>query len=1019
MVLLQEVFDDVHSQSQFLMQNLLNNLLQTPMMIQFYNMFRQAGAVPRLKHMALVWVLAGVSAMAQDLTVSGKVQESNGSALPGVSVLVKGTARGTQTDAEGNFKIATPANATLVFSFVGMTTQEVAVGNRTTVSVTLLNDNKQLAEVVVIGYGTQRKKDLTGSIASITSADFNKGNIATPDQLVAGKVAGVQITPNGGAPGAGSTIRIRGGASLNASNDPLIVIDGVPLDNSELKGAPNPLSLINPNDIESFNILKDASATAIYGSRASNGVIMITTKKGKKGDVMRVNLSTQASIGQRTGQIEVLSADDFRALVNQYGTATQKALLGSAVTDWQKEIYRTAVSTDNNLSVTGSVKNMPYRVSVGYTNQNGILKTSNMGRTSASVGLTPMLLNNHLKVDINVKASSIKNRFANQGAIGAAVAFDPTQPIVSGNESYGGYFEWVNADGKPNTIATRNPLGLLSLTDDKSTVNRSIGNMQLDYKFHFLPELHANLNVGYDISKSDGNKLIPALAASNFSNGGEKTVYTQDRSNKLLDFYFNYVKDLTKDTRLDLTAGYSYQDFLNTTTSITKDAGETKIINDSPYKTQNTLVSFFGRANLNLQDRYLLTFTLRRDGSSRFAKENRWGTFPSAAFAWKINEMEFLKNSDVLSDLKLRLGYGVTGQQDVGQNFAYLARYTPSTATAQQQLGNTFYTTLRAEGYNANIKWEQTVTQNVGLDFAFKKARLSGSIDYYRKETTDLLNVVPIAAGTNLTNEILSNVGSIENKGLELLLNYNAVSKEDFTLDLGFNATYNENKITKLTSANDPGYKGVLVGGIAGGVGSTIQIHSVGYPASSYFVAQQVYDENGKPVEGVYVDRNQDGKITVDDYYHYKSPAPRVFIGFNAQTSYKKWSGGFVVRGNFGNYMYNNIVSTLGVLQAFQGANNSLGNVVPNVNVTQFATPQYFSDYYMENASFLRMDNLFAGYDLGKLFGGKTTTRVSATVQNVFVITKYTGLNPEVSGGIDNNIYPMPRTYTLGLNIGF
>ncbi len=989
------------------------------MMIYFYNMFWQVGAAPRLKLVVLVWLLAVASAMAQDLTVSGKVQESNGATLPGVSVLVKGTTRGTQTDAEGNFKIVTPANATLVFSFVGMTTQEVAVGNRTTISVTLLNDNKQLAEVVVIGYGTQRKKDLTGSIASITAADFNKGNIATPDQLVAGKVAGVQITPNGGAPGAGSTIRIRGGASLNASNDPLIVIDGVPLDNGELKGAPNPLSLINPNDIESFNILKDASATAIYGSRASNGVIMITTKKGKKGDVMRVNLSTQASVGQRTGQVEVLSADDFRALVNQYGTSAQKSLLGSAVTDWQKEIYRTAVSTDNNLSVTGSVKNMPYRVSVGYTNQNGILTTSNMGRTSASVGLTPMLLDNHLKVDINVKASSVKNRFANQGAIGAAVDFDPTQPIFSGKESYGGYFEWVNADGKPNTIATRNPLGLLNLTDDRSTVNRSIGNMQLDYKFHFLPQLHANLNVGYDVSKSEGNKHIPALAASNFSNGGEKTVYTQDRSNKLLDFYFNYVKDLTRDTRIDLTAGYSYQDFLNTTTSITKDAAETKIINDSPYKTQNTLVSFFGRANLNLQDRYLLTFTLRRDGSSRFAKDNRWGTFPSAAFAWKINEMEFLKNSNVLSDLKLRLGYGVTGQQDVGQNFAYLVRYTPSTATAQQQLGNTFYTTLRAEGYNANIKWEQTVTQNVGLDFAFKKARVSGSIDYYRKETTDLLNVVPVAAGTNLTNEILSNVGSIENKGLELLLNYNAISKEDFTLDLGFNATYNENKITKLTSANDPNYKGVLVGGIAGGVGSTIQIHSVGYPASSYFVAQQVYDQNGKPVEGVYVDRNQDGKITVDDYYHYKSPAPRVFIGFNAQTSYKKWSGGFVVRGNFGNYVYNNIVSTRGVLQAFQGANNSLANVVPNVNVTQFATPQYFSDYYMENASFLRMDNLFAGYDLGKLFGGRTSARVSATVQNVFVITKYTGLNPEVSGGIDNNIYPMPRTYTLGLNIGF
>jgi TonB-linked SusC/RagA family outer membrane protein len=990
------------------------------MIIQFYQLENRSSVrLRRLGYLMMVWVLASMSLVAQDRAVSGKVTESNGAILPGVSVLVKGTVRGTQTDGNGNYKLEVPANATLVFSFVGMLTQEVPVATRTTIDVVLENDNKQLAEVVVIGYGSQRKKDLTGSIAAINSADFNKGNIATPDQLVAGKVAGVQITPNGGAPGAGSTIRIRGGASLNASNDPLIVIDGVPLDNGEVRGAANPLSLINPNDIESFNILKDASATAIYGSRASNGVIMITTKKGKKGDVMRVNLSTQASVAQRTGQIDVLSADEFRTLVNTYGTATQKSLLGAANTNWQDQIYRTAISTDNNLSVTGSLKSTPYRVSVGYTNQNGILKTSNMGRTSASIGLTPMLLNNHLKVDINLKGSSINNTFANQGAIGAAVAFDPTQPIFSGKEAYGGYYEWVNADGKPNTIATRNPLGLLNLTNDKSKVLRSIGNMQLDYKFHFLPELHANLNLGYDLSKSDGNKLIPAFAASNFSNGGEKTVYTQDRSNKLLDFYLNYVKDISKDIRLDLMAGYSYQDFINTTTSITKDAAETKTINDSPYKTQNTLVSVFGRANLNLQDRYLLTFTLRRDGSSRFAKENRWGTFPSAAFAWKINEMDFLKGSNVLSDLKLRLGYGVTGQQDVGQNFAYLARYTPSTATAQQQLGNTFYTTLRAEGYNANIKWEQTTTQNVGLDFAFKKARLSGSIDYYIKKTTDLLNVVPIAAGTNLTNEILSNVGSIENQGVELLLNYNAISTEDFTLDLGFNATYNQNKITKLTSANDPNYKGVLVGGIAGGVGSTIQIHSVGYPASSFFVAQQVYDEAGKPIEGVYVDRNKDGKITIDDYYHYQSPAPRVFLGFNAQATYKQWSGGFVMRGNFGNYVYNNIVSTNGVLQAFQGANNSLANVVPNVNVTQFARPQYFSDYYMENGSFLRMDNLFAGYNLGNVFGGKTTARVAATVQNLFVITKYTGLNPEVSGGIDNNIYPIPRTYTLGLNIGF
>ncbi|MFN3852351.1 MAG: SusC/RagA family TonB-linked outer membrane protein [Spirosomataceae bacterium] len=963
-------------------------------------------------------LLFSISTFAQK-TITGTVTDAtDGSGLPGTTVTIKGSTKGTVTDAEGKFSVAAGEKDVLVFSGIGYVSQEVAVGNRSVIDVKLVSDAKVLSEVVVIGYGTQKKKDLTGSIASISSADFNKGNIATADQLVNGKIAGVQITPNGGAPGAGSTIRIRGGASLNASNDPLIVIDGVPLDNGEVRGAPNPLSLINPNDIESFNILKDASATAIYGSRASNGVIMITTKKGKKGDVMRVNLNVQGSVAQGTGMVDVLSADEFREVINRVGTADQKKVLGTANTDWQKEIYRTAISTDNNLSITGSYKNTPYRVSVGYTNQNGILKTSNMGRTSASIGLTPMLLNNKLKVDINLKGSLINNRFGNQGAIGAAMAFDPTQPVFSGKEVYGGYWEWVNADGTPNTIAPRNPLGLLNLTDDRSDVMRSIGNIQFDYALPFLPDLKANLNLGYDVSSSDGKKLIPAFAASNFSNGGERTIYTQDKSNKLLDFYLNYAKNIGKN-RLDVMLGYSYQDFINQGTSITKNENESKTFTDNPYKTQNTLVSFFGRANLSIQEALLLTFTLRRDGSSRFAENNRWGTFPSAALAWKLNELKFLKDSDIFSDLKLRVGYGVTGQQDVGQNFAYLARYTPSLSNAQYQFGNTFYTTLRPEGYNANIKWEQTVTQNIGLDFGLKKLRLSGSFDYYVKNTSDLLNVIPVAAGNNLTNEILSNIGSIENNGVEFMLNWNAINKKDFSWDFGFNITRNSNKITKLTSANDPNYKGVLTGGIAGGVGSTIQIHSVGFPASSFFVAQQVYDEAGNPIEGVYVDKNQDGKITVDDYYHYKSPAPALFLGFNTQFNYKKLSGGFVLRGNVGNYVYNNIVSTRGVYQAFQGSNGYLGNMVPNVLATNFTKPQYFSDYYIENGSFLRMDNLFFGYDLGSLFGGKTTTRLAATVQNVFQITNYTGLNPEVSNGIDNNIYPMPRTYTLGVNIGF
>jgi iron complex outermembrane receptor protein len=963
---------------------------------------------------------ASISVFAQN-NVSGTVKDAkDGSGLPGVTVQVKGTNKGMQTNVDGKFQLSVPSNAILVFSFIGKASQEITVGNQSVIDVALEDDVKTLNEVVVIGYGSQKKKDLTGSVAAINSEDFNKGNIASPDQLVVGKVAGVQITSNGGAPGAGSTIRIRGGASLNANNDPLIVIDGVPLDNSGITGSPSALSMINPNDIESMNILKDASATAIYGSRASNGVILITTKKGAKGSALKVNFSSQASAAQSTGYINVLSADEFRTLINEKGTTAQKAVLGTANTDWQKQIYRTAISTDNNLSVTGSLQNVPFRVSVGYTDQNGILKTSNMGRTSASIGVSPTFLNNHLKVDVNLKGSSVDNTFANTGAIGAALAFDPTQPVYSGNNNYGGYWEWLNADGKPNTIAPRNPLGLLNLTSDKSTVQRSIGNIQLDYKFHFLPELRANMNVGYDISKSDGTKLVPAFAAVNYSTAGEKTVYTQNKTNKLFDFYLNYAKDLTAlKSRVDVMAGYEYQDFLTESTNLRTNAEGSTVLTDSPYKTQNTLVSFFGRLNYTFDQKYLLTVTVRQDGSSRFSKDNRWGTFPSAALAWKLNEMDFLKNSNTISELKIRAGYGITGQQDIGQNFAYLPRYTASLDNAQYQLGNTFYTTLRAEGYDANIKWEQTATTNAGIDFAFKKARLSGSIDYYFKNTTNLLNVIPVAVGTNLTNQLLTNVGSMENQGVELMLNYNPIHTDKFDWNVAFNATYNENKITKLTNNSDPTYQGVLVGGISGGVGSTVQIHSVGYPAYSFYVLKQVYDANGKPVEGVYVDNKADGVSNVDDQYRYKSPAPKVFLGFNSQMSYDNWSLGFVLRSNIGNYVYNNIKSSNGAYINFSGSNGYVANINPNVYETQFAKSQLFSDYYIENASFLRMENITLGYTFKNVMGNKINMRLNATAQNVFTVTKYSGLNPEVSGGIDNNVYPVPRTYSLGLNIGF
>ncbi|MFN8354907.1 MAG: TonB-dependent receptor [Spirosomataceae bacterium] len=970
--------------------------------------------------LVLACMLVGSAAFSQDRMVSGVVKDKSGASLPGVSVSVKGTTRGAQTDVNGAYKISVPSAATLVFSFIGMQAQELVVGNRSTLDVVMVDDAKTLNEVVVIGYGSQKKKDLTGAINTISSQDFIKGNIATPEQLVAGKLAGVQITSNGGAPGAGSTIRIRGGSSLNANNDPLIVIDGVPLESGGISGAANALSFINPNDIETFSILKDASATAIYGSRASNGVILITTKKGRQGDRLHLTVSSVLSSAQKMGKIDVLSADDFTTLVNQRGTAAQKALLGKSNTDWQEQIYRSAFSHDNNLSLTGSVKNVPFRASLGYIDQNGILKTSNMNRLSGSVGISPSLLDNHLKIDLNYKGITINNRFADQGAIGAAVTFDPTQPVLSGNEKFGGYFEWLDPATKlPNTLATRNPVGLLDQRQDKSTVNRSIMNAVFDYKFHGLPDLRANLNVGLDLSNSNGTRYIPATAAASYSRGGVDGTYTQKRNNKTFEFYLNYVKELKAiDSRIDVMGGYSYQDFLKENTDLDKNI-KGDVFNNTFYKTQNTLVSFYGRANYALKGRYLLTFTLRRDGSSRFSPDNRWGTFPSAAFAWKISEEDFVSKSNVFSDLKLRLGWGVTGQQDVFGDYPYLARYTLSEPTAQYQFGNNFITTLRPEGYDANIKWEQTETQNIGLDFGIKAARISGSIDLYRRKTKDLLSVIPVPAGSNLTNQILTNVGNIENSGVEFTINTNPVHGKEFNLDLGFNITYNKNQITNLTKVADPTFPGVLVGGIAGGVGNTIQIHTVGYPTFAYYVYKQVYDEKGKPIEGLYADLNGDGKITPDDRYRYQQPAAKLFLGFNAQATYKNLSASFVMRSNIGNYMYNNVFSERAVYRNIAGTNNYLSNVSPNVNETGFSNNQYFSDYYIENASFARLDNITLGYRLGSLFGKNTNAQLTAIAQNVLVITKYKGLDPEIQGGIDNNFYPRPRTYSLGINLSF
>ena len=976
----------------------------------------------------IMLLLIAQTSFAQNRTITGKVTDSkDGSGVAGVTVSAKGSRAGTTTSADGSFTLSVPSGATtLVISSVGFATQEVSIDGKNSIGVSLVGTSTVLNEVVVTGYGSVRRKDLTSAITTITSKDFTKGPITTPEGLINGRVAGVQITTPSGAPGAGARILIRGGASLSASNSPLIVVDNVPLDNNGISGAANPLSLINPNDIESFNILKDASATAIYGNRASNGVIIITTKKGKTGKV-KVNFSTLNSLYTVAKKTEVLSAGEFTSMVKSQGNAAQQALLGTSNTNWQDEIYQNAFGTDNNISLSGGIQKLPYRFSLGYLNQQGILTTGKLSRFSGFLNLSPTLLNNHLKVDFNLRGASTDTRFANEGAIGAAAAFDPTQSVRNSNGRFGGYFEWIN-NNQPYGLAPRNPVALLELREDKSKVKRAIGNLQLDYKLHFLPELRFNVNIGFDRSQGEGTINVPDSAGQAYlstsptgqKTSGLKNQYEQKKKNKLLDAYVNYVKSFRSiKSDVDIMAGYGYQDFLTQSPSFPgrgANGVEYSPANPFPFESENTLISYYGRFRYALMGKYLVTVNVRRDGSSRFNPDLRWKTFPGISVAWVLSEEKGIKAISAISNLKLRYGYGKTGQQDVGDNYPYLARYTIGTNTAQYQFGNGFYTVYRPVGYDYNLKWEETSSYNFGLDFGFLNGRINGSLDFYTKKTKDLLSVIPVPAGTNFTNELLTNVGNMNNEGFEVSINATVFKTKKASWDAGFNISYNKNEITKLTKVNDPNYQGVLTGGISGGVGNTIQIHSVSFPRSSFFVLQQAYDSKDKPIEGLYVDRNGDGIINNNDYYRYKKPDPDAFIGFTSQVTCHQWTFATLLRSNIGNYMYNNV---------FSGATfttNSLGylyNVSSNHLKTGYKNNQYFSDYFIENAAFLKMDNLSATYDFGQIMNNKATLRASIIVQNVFTLTKYKGLDPEIAGGIDNNFYTRPRVYSLGINLDF
>ncbi|SFO55389.1 iron complex outermembrane recepter protein [Chitinophaga sp. YR627] len=963
----------------------------------------------------IVALLAGLSASAQQ-TVRGTLRSATGEAIPGATIAVKKAGTVAIADSAGHFSIKALTGDTLVVSFVGFKRQEVRVPSAGSLNIILQESVSTLSDVVVIGYGTRAQKDLTGSIATVSSKDFQQGAITTPDQLVTGKVAGVVITPNSGAPGAGGTIRIRGGTSLNASNNPLIVVDGVPLTSEGVSGVANPLSLINPNDIESFNILKDASATAIYGNRASNGVIIITTKSGSSGK-LKVTFNTVLSESVRRNEIGVLNGDEFRNLIAQKGNDEEKALVGTANTDWQDQIFQKAFGGDYNLGLSGGIKKLPYRLSIGHTYQDGILKTSNIKRTSASLNLNPSFFDNTLKVTINLKGVYQKSRFANEGAIGAAIGFDPTQPVYASNK-YGNFFEWLNAStGIPIELATKNPLGQLLLNSSLSDVYRSIGNIKVDYKLPFLPALTATANAGYDISKTEGNGFVPAYAALSYQRGGSITEYSQRRKDKLFDFYLTYNRELKElASKFDVTAGYSYQDFFRGSPAYPVRNANGDVINipvaDS---SRNTLVSFFARANYTLLDRYLLTASFRRDGSSRFGPANHWGDFSSIALAWRIKEESFLKNVNLFSDLKVRVGYGVTGNQDIGLAYPFLPIYTQGANNVQYPFGNGAYYTYRAEAYDPNIRWEQTAAWNAGLDYGFLNNRITGTLDFYYKKTKDLLADIPTAAGANLSNHVLTNVGNIESKGVELAINATIIEKQKLNWKAGFNISYNQNKILKLSNVSDSSSEGILTGGISGGTGNSIQINTVGYAPQTFYVYKQVYGPDGRPVEGVY-DKPGEGS---NMFYRYKSANPKLTMGFTSQFNYDNWDLSFVLRSNIGNYVYNNIRSAGGAYNSIRTSMGYMGNVNRDYLNSGFSNSQYSSDYYVENASFLRMDNLSLGYNFGKILRNTASLRVNAIVQNVFVVTKYSGLDPEIFSGIDNNPYPKPRIYSLGINIAY
>ena len=967
---------------------------------------------------AVMFFLCVAFGYAQQITVKGTVKDGAGEPLMGASVLVKGTSHGTAADFDGKFELKVDKGATLVFSSVGFKSQEVAA--KAVMNITLQEDVQQLGDVVVIGYGAVRKKDLTGSVNLVTDKDFNKAPAVNADQLIQGKIAGVQMTSASGAPGEGQTIRVRGNGSLSLTSNPLIVIDGVPMNDGGVGGSRSIFNSINPEDIESMTVLKDASSTAIFGSRAANGVIMITTKKGKANQEMKISFNTSIALQDVNKYVDVMSADQYRQTVKGLNIPAAEALLGNANTNWQKEIYQVAPMSNSTLVLSGAYKTLPYRVSIGHSYADGVLRTDNFKRTNAKISLNPTFFDKSLKLELNANGTYMQNRFAEKGAISSAVLYDPTQSVFGGPAKYGGYHAWIDpATQNRSNLAATNPMALLNFTDDRSKVFRFIGNVKVDYTLPFFKDITATVNAGLDYSNGKGDKIIDRrmpTATTGFA--GSTNTYDNKATNKLFDAYVNYMKDIKDTHSIGLMVGHSYQSFEFDDNSTQKDyfvnPGDNKIV-PNINKSKNVLMSFFGRANYSYKDRYLLTATLRADASSKLNPDDRWGYFPSVALAWNVSNEKFLKDNKTLNELKLRFGYGEVGNVNGLGDYLFLTNYTRSQDGASYQFGDAFYQTYRPGVTNKNLRWEVGNTLNAGIDFGLLDNLITGTLDVYRKQTKDLIAETTIDPFTNFKNRVNANIGDMENKGVEFGLTVNPIrnTEKNIRWSFNYNISYNDNKITRMPD-DQP------TGGIEGGTGNRVQLHRQGETPYSFYVYQQVYDAQGKPIENTFVDRNGNGKIDEGDRYLYKSPFAPITMGFGTDLNYKNWDLNITTRANIGNYAYNNTQSRLDQLGEITANSGFIVNIKANqadANFQRHNDQAWLSDYYIENASFFKLDNITLGYTFPHT--DKMYVRLYGTVQNVLTITKYSGLDPEVFGGIDNNFYPRPQTYLLGLNLNF